>query len=70
MTAPAYLVAMAAPVEKRGFSPEDAATYTGLGIYKIRMFIRKYHLPAKHHGRDIIILKEDLDALLDGLESA
>jgi len=68
MNKSAYVVAIAAPVPKRGFSVEDAATYTALGVYKIRKLIRDNRLIARRHGKDVIILKEDLDVLLEGLE--
>ncbi len=57
-------------IEKRGFTREEAAEYTGLSIYKIKTAIRQNRLPAKKHGKDILVLREDLDAFIDNFENA
>ncbi|MFG6446471.1 helix-turn-helix domain-containing protein [Microbacterium sp. P07] len=48
-------------VHKNGFTRDQAAEYTGLSIYKIKTAIRDNTLPARQHGKDIIILRGDLD---------
>lgn len=53
---------------KRAFTREEAATYTGLSIYKIKTAIRDNELPAKRRGKDVLVLREDLDSLIDAME--
>lgn len=55
---------------RRGFSREQAADYCGLSIYKVAIAIRQDTLPARRHGKDIVIFREDLDAWMDGWASA
>lgn len=55
---------------KRGYTREEAASYCGVSVYKIRDAIRDNHLPAKRHGKDVIVLREDLDAFLDQMDAA
>ncbi|MGZ0068646.1 helix-turn-helix domain-containing protein [Microbacterium arborescens] len=50
---------------KRGFTREEAAQCSGVGIYKIKQAISEYHLPAKRHGKDIVVLREDLDSWIE-----
>lgn len=57
-------------VHPRGFSREDAAAYAGISVYRIRAAIRDNRLPAKKHGKDILVLREDLDAYIDAMEPA
>lgn len=57
-------------IEKRGFTREEAAEYTGLSFWKIRDAVRDGLLPAKKHGTTTIVLREDLDAYMDSLEPA
>lgn len=47
---------------KRLYNRDEAATYTGLGIDKIKKAIRTNSLPARQNGRDYLIEKSDLDA--------
>ena len=54
---------------KRAFTREEAAEYTGLSIYKIKAAIRDNLIPAKRHGKDVLVLREDLDALLESMET-
>lgn len=58
-----------APREKRGYTREQAAHYVGVSVYKIQDAIRQAQLPAKRHGKDVIVLLEDLDEWLDQLET-
>lgn len=49
---------------KRTFTREEAATYTGLSIYKIKTAIRENRLPAYREtptSKDILVRREDLD---------
>lgn len=55
---------------KRAFTREEAADYTGLSIWKIKLAIRNHDLPAKRHGKDVLVLREDLDALIEAMEVA
>lgn len=55
---------------KRGFSREQAADYCGVSIYKVAIAVRRNTLPARRHGKDIVIFREDLDAWMDGWEPA
>ncbi|MEV7768326.1 helix-turn-helix domain-containing protein [Microbacterium sp. NPDC086615] len=55
---------------KRGFSREQAADYCGVSIYKVAIAVRQNTLPARRHGKDTIIFREDLDAWMDGWEIA
>lgn len=57
-------------VQPRAFSREDAAVYAGVSVYKIKIAIRENRLPAKKHGKDILVLREDLDAFIDEMEAA
>lgn len=54
---------------KRGFTREEAAEYTGLSIYKIQKAIRNNDLPARRMGKDVIVFREDLDALLEAADA-
>lgn len=54
---------------KRAFSREEAAEYTGLSVYKIRIAIRENRLPARRDGKDVLVFREDLDALLESMET-
>ena len=54
---------------KRAFTREEAAEYTGLSVYKIRGAIRDNRLPARRDGKDVLVLREDLDALLESMEA-
>ncbi|MCJ1708710.1 helix-turn-helix domain-containing protein [Microbacterium sp. VKM Ac-2923] len=40
--------------------------YCGVSIYKVAVAIRQNTLPARRHGKDIVVLREDLDAWMDG----
>lgn len=55
---------------KRGFSREQAADYCGVSIYKVAIAVRRNILPARRHGKDTVIFREDLDAWMDGWEIA
>jgi excisionase family DNA binding protein len=55
---------------KRGFTREEAADYVGVSFYKIAAAIRENRLPAKRHGKDVIVLREDLDAFIDQMNAA
>lgn len=56
-------------MEKRGFSPEEAAHYLGIAVSKVRERVRADLLPARYDGRDVIIDRADLDAYLEALPS-
>lgn len=51
------------------FSIEEVSAATGLGRTKIYEAIGAGALPAKKWGKRTLILKADLEAFLDGLES-
>ena len=51
------------------FSIEEVSAATGLGRTKIYEEIGAGALPAKKWGKRTLILKADLEAFLDGLES-
>lgn len=55
-------------VAKRAFTREEAAEYTGLSIYKIRNAIRDNRLSARRDGKDVLVLREDLDTFIDEME--
>lgn len=55
---------------KRGFTRQEAADYVGVSFWKIADAIRENRLPARRHGKDIIVLREDLDAFLDSMAVA
>lgn len=57
-------------MDKRGFTREQAADYLGVSVYKVQIAIRESRLPAKRAGKDVIVLREDLDAYLDALGAA
>jgi excisionase family DNA binding protein len=57
-------------MDKRLFTREEAADYCGLNYYKIAKAVREDRLPAKRHGRDILIDRADLDAFIDQMEVA
>lgn len=52
---------------KRGYTREEAAEYVGVSVYKIRDAIRDGLIPAKRAGKDVLVLREDLDAYLEHL---
>lgn len=56
-------------MDKRGFNYAEAATYTGLAENKIRTRVRERKIPARYEGKDVLILREDLDLFLDSLQS-
>lgn len=55
---------------KRGFSREQAAGYCGVSIYKVAIAVRQNTLPARRHGKYLIVFREELDAWMDGWEIA
>ncbi|MFL2000015.1 helix-turn-helix domain-containing protein [Microbacterium sp. A1-JK] len=55
---------------KRAFTREQAAEYCGISFYKVANAIRRNQIPAKRHGKDIVVLREDLDTWMDGWEPA
>lgn len=55
---------------KRGYTREEAAEYAGISVYKIRTAIRDNHLIAKQVGKDIIVLRDDLDQWIDSWDVA
>lgn len=52
-------------IAKHGHTRAEAADYCGIGLDKIKKAIRDYHLPAKRHGKNVVLLREDLDEWID-----
>jgi excisionase family DNA binding protein len=50
------------------FNYSQAAAYAGVHFSAIEVVVRSGHLPARRLGRNIIVLKKDLDAFLESLE--
>jgi excisionase family DNA binding protein len=50
---------------KRLYTREEAADYSGVTVYKIAKAIRDATLPAKRHGKDVVVERADLDAWID-----
>lgn len=55
---------------KRGFNREQAADYCGVSMYKVAIAVRQNVLPARRHGKDVVVFREDLDAWMEGWEFA
>ena len=55
---------------KRGFTREQASDYCGISFYKIADAVRSNRLPAKRLGKDIVVLREDLDAWIETWDDA
>lgn len=51
--------------DKRGLSPEEAAAYTGYTRTGIYSLIRTGELPSLRIGRRRVVLRDDLDRLLE-----
>lgn len=61
---------MSLEVTKRGYTREEAAEYAGVSLWKVADAVRSNTLPAKRNGRDIVVLREDLDTWIDSWEVA
>jgi excisionase family DNA binding protein len=53
--------------DRLSLSPEEASALTGIGLTSIRQAVASGDLPARRHGRRIIILRDDLQAWLKAL---
>ena len=50
---------------RRGFQLEDASEYTGMSVSWLRKKIYSGEIPARKLGMRTIILREDLDRMLE-----
>jgi excisionase family DNA binding protein len=60
-------VAKATSVLKRLFTYEEASTYSGISIRRLRERVRENRIPFKREGTLILLELSDLDAYIDTL---
>jgi excisionase family DNA binding protein len=57
-------------IRKRAYSITEAQEALSFGRTKLRTLIQSGELPARKHGGRVVVLAEDLEAFLQGLELA